>query len=51
MAAEAFPVIGYETYQNDELYRFLRAKGAPVTPIRNESIGRFFGFIDRYSVP
>lgn len=26
--------------------RFLRSKGVPVTPLRDEYIGRYFGFID-----
>ncbi|UYO02325.1 VOC family protein [Paenibacillus sp. PSB04] len=51
---KAVPMIGLETHQIDRLYRFLCEKGVPVTPIRNEDIGRFFGFIDpdghRYSV-
>ncbi|MET3849426.1 MULTISPECIES: VOC family protein [unclassified Paenibacillus] len=46
MEGKAVPMIGLETHQIDKLYRFLRAKGVPVTPIRNENIGRFFGFID-----
>ncbi|MBJ9990821.1 VOC family protein [Paenibacillus sp. S28] len=46
MEGKAVPMIGFETYQIDKLYRFLRSKGVPVTPIRDESFGRFFGFID-----
>lgn len=54
MEGKAVPMIGLESHQIDMLYRFLREKGVPVTPIRDERIGRFFGFIDpdghRYSV-
>jgi catechol 2,3-dioxygenase-like lactoylglutathione lyase family enzyme len=46
MEGKAAPIIGFETHQMDKLYRFLREKGVPVTAIRDDSIGRFFGFID-----
>ncbi|GIO69698.1 VOC family protein [Paenibacillus cookii] len=46
MDERAVPIIGFETHQIDEFYRFLRSKGVPVTPLRDEYIGRYFGFID-----
>lgn len=46
MEGKAVPIIGIETHQIDELYRYLRSKSVTVTAIREDSFGRFFGFID-----
>ena len=46
MEGKAVPIIGFETHQMKMLYRHLCSKGAAVTAIREDHIGRFFGFMD-----